>query len=151
MKKHAESNFVSNEEAINKELEELREKLKVASRVQSRDLKDKIHDLEFEKNHFLNENSRLDEIIKKKHAHIAKLNEKLYKSSIKTTMLGQDAQRSEYWHFKDDCSRIYIRKEETQTTDVEMADGTEEIVTEAVTTPKVVYSWYYYDREEQLD
>jgi hypothetical protein len=71
-------------------------------------------------NHFMNENSRLDELIKKKQAHIVKLNEKLYKSSIKTTMLGQDAQRSEYWHFKDDCSRIYIRREQLLVRDVEM-------------------------------
>ena len=152
VKKHAESDFVSNEETINKELEELYQKLKVASRVQSRDLKERINELEQEKNHFLNENARLDDLIKKKHAHIAKLNEKLYKSSIKTTMLGQDAQRSEYWHFKDDCSRIYIRKEDVQTTDADMADANQEvIVTDAIAQPKVVYSWYYYDREEQLD
>ena len=68
----------------------------------------------------MNENSRLDELIKKKQAHIVKLNEKLYKSSIKTTMLGQDAQRSEYWHFKDDCSRIYIRREQLLVRDDEM-------------------------------
>jgi predicted nucleic acid-binding Zn-ribbon protein len=76
---------------INKELADLYEKLQVATRVQSRELKDRILELESEKNHFKNENSRLDELIKKKQAHIVKLNEKLYKSSIKTTMLGQDA------------------------------------------------------------
>lgn len=27
-------------------------------------------------------------------------------------MLGKDAAKSEYWHFKDDNTRIYIRKEE---------------------------------------
>jgi hypothetical protein len=27
-------------------------------------------------------------------------------------MLGRDAQRQEYWHFKDDPTRIYIRREE---------------------------------------
>lgn len=67
-------------------------------------------------------------------------------------MLGQDAQRSEYWHFKDDCSRIYIRKEDVQATDAEMADANEKvIITDAIAQPKVVFSWYYYDREEQLD
>jgi predicted RNase H-like nuclease (RuvC/YqgF family) len=76
---------------INKELAGLYGKLQVATRVQSRELKDRILELESEKNHFKNENSRLDELIKKKQAHIVKLNEKLYKSSIKTTMLGQDA------------------------------------------------------------
>ena len=42
---------------------------------------------------------------------IARLNEKTYKCSIKTTMLGKDAAMSEYWHFKDDNTRIYIRME----------------------------------------
>ena len=88
VKKHAESNFVKDEESINKELQDLYEKLKVATRVQSRELKDRISELESEKNHFLNENARLEEQIKKQQAHIIKLNEKLYKSSIKTTMLG---------------------------------------------------------------
>jgi len=27
-------------------------------------------------------------------------------------MLGKDANRNEYWHFKEDPERIYIRKEE---------------------------------------
>jgi hypothetical protein len=53
-----------------------------------------------------------DEKSKKYSATIARLNEKTFKGSIKTTMLGKDSAKSEYWHFKDDCSRIYIRMEE---------------------------------------
>lgn len=26
-------------------------------------------------------------------------------------MLGKDASRSEYWHFKEDAERIYVRQE----------------------------------------
>jgi hypothetical protein len=44
---------------------------------------------------------------------IEKINEKAFKLSIRTNMLGKDASRSEYWHFKEDPERIYIRKEET--------------------------------------
>lgn len=140
---------MNNEEAILKELEELREKLRMASRTQAKEFRDRIFELEAEKNHFTNENSRLEELIKKRQAHIAKLNEKLYKSSIKTTMLGQDAQRSEYWHFKDDCSRIYIRKEEVQAQPDVVIDDAEQIITDS--QQKVTYQWYYYEREEQLD
>lgn len=140
---------MNNEEAILKELEELREKLRMASRTQAKEFRDRICELEAEKNHFTNENSRLEELIKKRQAHIAKLNEKLYKSSIKTTMLGQDAQRSEYWHFKDDCSRIYIRKEEVQAQPDVVIDDAEQIITDS--QQKVTYQWYYYEREEQLD
>jgi len=146
VKKHAESDFVKDEESINKELQDLYEKLKVATRVQSRELKDRISELESEKNHFLNENARLEEQIKKQQAHIIKLNEKLYKSSIKTTMLGLDAQRSEYWHFKDDCSRIYIRREEQPVRDVDMLS--DEVPVEAA---RIEYSWHYYETEEQLN
>ena len=46
------------------------------------------------------------------HSKIAALNEKTYKASIKTTVLGKDSAKSEYWHFKDDNTRIYIRVEE---------------------------------------
>ena len=39
-------------------------------------------------------------------------------------MLGLDAQRSEYWHFKDDQNRIYIRKEEVlKNENCEIKDG----------------------------
>lgn len=61
-------------------------------------------------------------------------------------MLGQDAQRSEYWHFKDDCSRIYIRREEHSQIDVDMLS--DEAPVEAT---RVEYSWHYYETEEQLN
>ena len=52
-----------------------------------------------------------------------RLNEKTYKASIKTSMLGKDAAKSEYWHFKDDCGRIYIRMEnEVPNPDAKLAD-----------------------------
>lgn len=66
-------------------------------------------------------------------------------------MLGQDAHRSEYWLFKDDCTRIYIRKEETAKVDAEMAEGEEKIVTSLPESTKSVYSWFYYEREDHLD
>lgn len=50
--------------------------------------------------------------IKKKHQKIAGLNEKTYRASIKTSVLGKDSAKSEYWHFKDDNTRLYIRMEE---------------------------------------
>lgn len=57
---------MNNEEAILKELEELREKLRMASRTQAKEFRDRIFELEAEKNHFTNENSRLEELIKKR-------------------------------------------------------------------------------------
>ena len=56
--------------------------------------------------------SSFEDQVKKKHHKIGQLNEKTYKASIKTTILGKDAAKSEYWHFKDDNTRLYIRMEE---------------------------------------
>jgi hypothetical protein len=36
-------------------------------------------------------------------------------------MLGKDASRNEYWHFKEDPERVYIRIEEVVATDPDSA------------------------------
>ena len=33
-------------------------------------------------------------------------------AEIKNKLIGRDAQRQEYWFFKDDTTRIYIRREQ---------------------------------------
>jgi benzoyl-CoA reductase/2-hydroxyglutaryl-CoA dehydratase subunit BcrC/BadD/HgdB len=43
-------------------------------------------------------------------------------------MLGKDADRNEYWHFKEDAERIYVRIEES---------------------PEV--RWFYIDEEDKFD
>lgn len=68
--------------------------------------------LERKRGRYTEELAKFDAQIKKKHMKIAQLNEKTYKASIKTTVLGKDSAKSEYWHFKDDNTRIYIRVEE---------------------------------------
>lgn len=53
------------------------------------------------------------------------MTDKTTKTSIKTTMLGKDSEKSEYWHFKDDNTRVYIRMEKEVPLfieNVEMAD-----------------------------
>ena len=86
---------------------------------------------------------------------------------------------SEYWFFKDDCNKLYIKMEEhvpvgsvegavLGNKDMEMVDEEKENkpngmvegeklpladnqnVEEKVKT-EVRYSWYYYDQEEQVD
>lgn len=75
-------------------------------------------------------------------------------------MLGQDASKSEYWHFKDDKNRIYIRKEEEvpikqPKQGVEMKDeanaSDEEAHEEEITLTETRYSWFYYENEDQLE
>lgn len=61
------------------------------------------------------------------------------KASIRTNMLGKDADRNEYWHFKEDPERVYIQKEEAQ----EHEDPY------AVAEAKIY--WQYIDEEEKFD
>lgn len=55
--------------------------------------------------------AQFEEQIKRKQVMIARLNDKSFKASIKTTVLGRDAQNSEYWHFKDDPGRLFTKRE----------------------------------------
>lgn len=61
-------------------------------------------------------------------------------------MLGKDAQRSEYWHFKEDTERIYIRKEvQTQAS----ADAKSNEMSEELMVSKVY--WYCIEEEDKFD
>ena len=134
VKAHAESDQAANEEQTNKELEELRAQLAAATRTESRRIKERIVELEGLKNAFRRQMAHFEDQIKKKQLAIARLHEKTFSAAIKTTMLGQDAAKSEYWHFKDDRGRIYIRTEEEvpvlpakpPATDVDMASADEQ-------------------------
>ena len=72
-------------------------------------------------------------------------------------MLGQDASKSEYWHFKDDKSRIYIRTEEevpikqvkqNAVMKDEANPTDEEAQEEEITLTETKYSWFYYENEQ---
>lgn len=74
-------------------------------------MKDRIYTLRNELAREERELSKIEDQIKRKQSMVDKVNEKSLKCNIKTTMLGKDAQRNEYWHFIEDTERIYIRKE----------------------------------------
>jgi hypothetical protein len=59
---------------------------------------------------------------------ITKLNEKAFKCNVRTNMLGKDANMVEYWHFKDDATRIYTRVEEViLSQEVDEVSGTQKV------------------------
>ena len=75
-------------------------------------------------------------------------------------MLGRDDIKQEYWHFKDDSSRIYVRKEEqvpikNQNLHMHAADEEDEDLDDELYEMKshviteTVYTWFYFDEEEQ--
>ena len=53
---------------------------------------------------------KVEEQIEKRQAKIEKLNEQASKTSIKTSVLGKDADRNEYWFFKEDPGKIFVKK-----------------------------------------
>ena len=116
LKKQQDPTFIENEKASTKELEELCEVLAAASRADSRKIKDRITYLRGERNRITQESSRIEETIKRKQSQLDKINEKLFKANIRTNMLGKDASRNEYWHFKEDPERQKrkIRKQQVR-------------------------------------
>ena len=54
--------------------------------------------------------------------------------SIKNTVLGKDADRNEYWFFKEEPGKLFVKKFENH----------EE-------SKQAVAVWYYYDEEAHFD
>lgn len=65
--------------------------------------------------------------------------------NIRTSVLGQDAHMSEYWFFKDDPQRLYIKKQVAQSQALENIDE------QADAASALKYQWYFIDDEDQFD
>ena len=75
-----------------------------------------------------NEQARFDELITKKHQKIEKVMEQYHGLNIKTSVLGQDGNMNEYWFFKDDPMRLFVKRLEDNK-----------------------HYWYFLDREEKFE
>ncbi len=53
---------------------------------------------------------KIEEQIEKRQAKIEKLNEQANKMSIKNQVLGKDAERNEYWYFKEEPGKLFVKK-----------------------------------------
>lgn len=60
-------------------------------------------------------------------------------------MLGRDCARHEYWHFRDDASRVYVRSEE-----VLLSTTLDEMTGEPL-VEGTKHHWFYYEDEESFD
>ena len=113
---------------MNKEIDELQEKLLSASRTESKWINNRIYELQKTKNKMQNEQARFDELIAKKHQKIDKVMEQYHGLNIKTSVLGQDGNMNEYWFFKDDPMRLFVKRLEDNK-----------------------HYWYFLDREEKFE
>lgn len=94
---------------------------------------------------------QIEDQIKRKQIAVDRINEKAFKANIRTVMLGKDADRNEYWHFKEDCDRIYVRKEFVAEVAATEQNQSQENSEQAVIETRTEVKWYYLDEEAKLD
>jgi hypothetical protein len=54
--------------------------------------------------------SKIEDQIEKKQTKIEKLNEQILLTSIKNLILGKDSEKNEYWYFKEDPHKLFVKK-----------------------------------------
>ena len=73
-----------------------------------------------------------------------KVNEKSFQVGIRTSVLGKDADRHEYWHFKEDAERIYVRFDEPILSSPDPMTGVPEVISHK-------FTWFYIEDEEKYE
>ncbi len=58
--------------------------------------------------------------------------------------MGKDADRHEYWHFKEDAERIYVRFDEPVLSAPDAITGATEVLDHK-------FTWYYIEDEEKYE
>ena len=91
---------------------------------------------------------KIEDQIEKKQLKIEKLNELAFKTSIKTQMLGKDVDRNEYWFFKEEPGKIFVKKFEQVKQEYQMdVDEANDIL--EPTEPR--FEWRYFDEEDEFE
>lgn len=66
-------------------------------------------------------------------------------------MLGKDGDKNEYWFFKEDSGKLFIKKFEESKENLIMLDE-EELMRDDDYLPKeIMYQWFFYDEEDEFD
>jgi protein-arginine kinase activator protein McsA len=107
MEEHANSDFVLNE-GVKDKIVILEDELKNASRTQAKVIRDELNSLTKEKANYRSTLHKHDEKIELLNSKIARLNDSLFKVSVKVSIIGHDLE-NEYWFFKDDVSKLYVK------------------------------------------
>lgn len=81
-----------------------------ATRIESRWIHSRIAELDKKRFYLQDEIYKFDDKINKKANKIEKIIEQYQSLNIKTGVLGSDANMNEYWFFKDDPTKIFIKK-----------------------------------------
>ena len=97
----------------------------------------------------LKETERLQDHITKRHQKLDKLSEQALKTSIKNQVLGKDADKNEYWFFKEDPGKLFVKKYYLPEPPKAFDDDEDQMICE--NHPKEFkFSWHYYDEEDEF-
>ena len=113
MEQNSNKDFVKNNEVQN-EIDSLEEELKNASRTQSKVIKDKLSVLTKDKEDFRKRIQEIEDKIEALYDKTKKLSDQIFKVSLKVSIIGRDL-NNEYWFFKDEPSKLYVKNIETNT------------------------------------
>jgi hypothetical protein len=70
-----------------------------------------------------------------------------FKTSIKNQTLGKDADKNEYWFFKEEPTKLFIKKYEVKREDcMDIDEGNDDIEHKDPT-----FEWFYYEEEEEFE
>jgi len=70
--------------------------------------------------------------------------------AVKTGILGKDSDRNEYWYFKDEPGRLFIKKYEPIGSPMQIEDGGANDE-EALQKRETIGKWFFYDQEDEFE
>jgi len=107
------------------QIQELEQELEQASRTEGKGLRSKINNLTRQKNAYKNQMEDVDVKIGRIRTKIEALNDKIFKTSVKTSQLGRDGDKHEYWYFREEPSKVFVKKQGQD--------------------------WFYYEHEKEIE
>jgi hypothetical protein len=121
-----------------------------ATRIESRWIHQRIAELNKKRFRLQDEIQKFDDLINKKILKIEKIVEQYQSLSIKTSVLGQDANLHEYWFFKDDPTKIFVKVEVAMSTENGQGELLDQMKGDQQ-APTTSYEWYFIEEEEKFD
>jgi len=125
MKRNVENDFIKQNEELVAQIQELEQELEQASRTEAKNLRSQINQLTRQKNAYKNQMEDVDVKVGRIRSKIEGLNDKIFKTSVKTSQLGRDGDRQEYWYFREEPSKVFVKKQGQH--------------------------WFYYEHESEIE
>jgi hypothetical protein len=160
IKKNAKSDFMKNNEETIKKIDALEAQLLEATRTEAKTIRQQINMLTREKNQVLNEMDDIEDKITKKRNKIDTLNDKIFKTSVKTSQLGRDSDKNEYWYFKEEPSKVFVKKTIIYKPNIAETDGMKNGNEVDLEKDKAMlemrekgpdFQWFYYEHESEIE